>query len=273
MVLLFFAMDREILRRLVVLAVVVTVVAGIGYGALHLFRTIDGRATGLVPAAVDDPVNRGVFIAGGTFMRGTDDVDPDVDPASPYSTADEYPARETTVESFWMQEHEVTNAEFRRFDPSHPFPPGHERHPVVGVTWRQAVAYAESIGGSLPDEWQWEYAARGSGNRVYPWGDEEPTCARAQFADCEPRGTMAVMSRPAGATPDGIHDLAGNAWEWVVPGWFEAGRTPVNTASRRLRGGSFDDAAFFLRAANRNNDFHAGFTSGGVGFRVVWQAR
>jgi eukaryotic-like serine/threonine-protein kinase len=222
------------------------------------------------PAGADDPLNRAILIEGGTFMRGNAEPEVPVHPFSPYSTADERPARRTSVASFWMQQHEVTNEEYRRFDADHAFPPGQERHPVADVTWLQAMAYAESLGGLLPTEWQWEYAARGTDSRKYPWGEEEPTCERAHFADCEPHATIEVMSLPAGATPEGIHDLAGNVWEWVMPEWFEPGRTPVNRASRRMRGGSFGDAAFFLRASNRNNEFYAGYRYAGIGFRVVW---
>jgi len=129
------------------------------------------------------------------------------------------------------------------------------------------MAYAAFVGGTLPTEAQWAFAAKGTEGRKYPWGDSEPTCERAQYGECAPRATIEVMTRPAGATPEGIHDLAGNVWEWVMPDWF---RRPVNDESRRLRGGSFDDEAFFIRASNRNKDFFSGFKYVSIGFRVVW---
>lgn len=221
------------------------------------------------PPGADDPSNRGVFIEGG-IMSDSDDAGADAVRVGPRSTADEGRGGGLRVESFWMQEHEVTNEEFRRYDAGHRFPSGHERHPVVDVTWEEAMAYAASIGGSLPTEAQWEFAARGTEGRKYPWGDSEPTCERAQFGGCGPGGSIEVMTRPDGATPEGIHDLAGNVWEWVMPDWFDPGRTPVNDESRRLRGGSFDDDAFFLRGLNRNNDFPRGFKYVSDGFRVVW---
>jgi formylglycine-generating enzyme required for sulfatase activity len=213
-------------------------------------------------------LNRAIWIEGGTLM-GIDEPEGSVDPASPFSTADEGMGG-AWVPGFWMQQHEVTNEEYRRLDAGHDFPAGHERHPVVDVTWEQAMAYAVSVGGLLPTELQWELAARGPEGRKYPWGAVEPTCDRAHYAGCDPRGTIEVMTRPAGATPEGVHDLAGNVWEWVTPLWFRPGRTPVNDESRRLRGGAFDDDPFFLRATNRNNGFFAGFRDAGVGFRVVW---
>jgi len=218
---------------------------------------------------VADPLNRAILIEGGTFISGSDDWDTIVAPGSPYSKRDEYP-RPRTVPSFWMQEHEVTNQEYRRFDAGHAFLDGEERHPVANVTWREAMAYAVSVGGSLPTEAQWEFAARGPARRKYPWGNSEPTCERVHYGSCDPRGPIAVMARREGATPEGIYDLAGNVAEWVTPIWFEPGRTPVNDDSRRLRGGSFLSPPFALRAADRVRYLRSGFESEDVGFRVVW---
>ncbi|MDX1393553.1 MAG: SUMF1/EgtB/PvdO family nonheme iron enzyme [Gemmatimonadota bacterium] len=176
------------------------------------------------------------------------------------------------VAPFWIQQHEVTNEEYRRFVAEHAYPDSTARYPVTNVTWEQAMAYAVSVGGRLPTETEWEFAARGAEGRTYPWGEDEPTCERAHFQGCGERSPIEVMTRPAGATPEGIHDLAGNVWEWVMPTWFEPGRTPVNDEVRRMRGGSFDDEAFFLRATNRSNDFPAGFRYISDGFRVAWSA-
>ncbi len=218
---------------------------------------------------VVDPLNRAILIEGGTFMSGSDDWDTIVAPGSPYSKRDEYP-RPRTVPSFWMQEHEVTNEEYRRFDAGHAFPVGEERRPVVNVTWREAMAYAVSVGGSLPTEAQWEFAARGVEGRTYPWGNAEPTCEQVHYRSCDPGRPIEVMARPEGATPEGIYDLAGNVAEWVTPIWFDPGRTPVNDDSRRLRGGSFLSPPFALRAADRVRYLRSGFRSEDTGFRVVW---
>lgn len=220
------------------------------------------------PPGAEDSLNRPILMEGGVFVKGSD-LEGDEDPASPFSTSGEDRAR-VRVGSFWVQRHEVTNAEYRRFDPDHAFPPERARHPVDDISWREAAAYAAWRDGLLPTEEQWEFAARGTESRIYPWGDEPPTCDRAHFAGCEPEGTVPVMSHPAGATPEGVHDLAGNVWEWVMPNWFRPGLTPVNDESRRMRGGGYAEPAFFLRAANRSNDFFEGFRSRGVGFRVVW---
>jgi len=260
------ATERRIARRVAVLA---AVLVPSGYAVVRLAAPArpDGPPTSPLGA---DPSNPPILIEGGTFLRGSENIHPDIDPASPFSMIDESPPHPATVEGFWIQQHEVTNEEYGRFDPGHAFPSGEERHPVVDITWREAMSYAVFLGGSLPTEAQWEFAARGTESRRYPWGDAEPTCERAQFEGCDPTGTLEVMSRPEGATPEGIHDLAGNVWEWVMPDWHERGRTPVNDESIRLRGGSYLDEGFFLRASNRNNGFHPRFKWVNIGFRVAW---
>ncbi len=227
----------------------------------------------LPPDAVD-PGNRPILIEGGALPRrrrgrARDPLDEGEAGIGPRSTIGEGGST-APVPAFWIQEHEVTNEEFARHDPSHEFPVGEERHPVANVTWEEARSYAASLGGRLPTEVEWEFAASGPEGRRFPWGDAEPTCELAWHRDCGPRGSVEVMTRPDGATPDGLHDLAGNVWEWVTPNWFDPQRTPVNKETRRLRGGSFDDPPFFLRVVNRNNDFFEGYKYVSVGFRVVW---
>ena len=243
-----------------------------GYAFARLQRPAD-EGPPVPPPGAADPLNPPVYVAGGRFLSGNPDADTVADPGNPFSTEDEGPVRSVDVEPFWIQSHEVTNEEYRRFDPDHAFPAGRERHPVVGVTWRQAMAYARWRGGALPTEEQWELAARGTEARTYPWGEAPPTCERAHFEGCEPEGTVEVTARPAGATPEGIHDLAGNVWEWVMPFWIDPRWPVANDASRRMRGGSFDDAPFFLRPTNRSNGFFAGFRDFGTGFRVAWPAK
>lgn len=248
----------------------------LGYAGIRL---VDRFASGARPSdaaapapprAALDTLNPGIWIAGGVLPASNQHLDTITE--GPFSTRDEG-FRRLEVPGFWIQQHEVTNAEYRRFDPGHAFAPGDARHPVVDVTWEQAMAYARWLGGSLPSEVQWQFAASGTEGREYPWGDAEPTCERAHFAGCRPESTIPVMSLPAGATPQGVYDLAGNVWEWVTPEWFVAGKTPVNHQSRGLRGGSFRSSPFFLRASNRSNDYPSGFEYRTIGFRVVWSVK
>ena len=151
--------------------------------------------------------NPRIFITGGSFQMGSPEGVGD---------PDERRQHQVTVPPFWIQEHEVTNAEYWRFDPSHDrFAPGD--HPVVNVSWYEAVAYAAWLGGSLPTEAQWEFAARGKEGRVYPWGDTpEPSCDRANINTCGGRLAAVKRGRERGKTPEGVYRL-GRQCVGVVP--------------------------------------------------------
>ena len=194
----------------------------------------------------------------------------------PEARDEEKPQHSVTVSDFYLQEHEVTNEEYRRFDPDHD-PDAPDEHPVVNVNWQEAMDYAAWLGGTLPTETQWEFAARGIDGREFPWGDEAPTCERANYSRCR-RTVVAVKSYETGATPEDIYDLAGNVMEWCRD-WYApyepTGQTdptgpPESVSSARvLRGGSFGDRPRDLRAALRsyiypNNRFDF------LGFRVAW---
>ena len=183
------------------------------------------------------------------------------------------PPRFSNLPLFYMDAHEVTNAQYARFldycneNPDHSFfdhllqPPwkkdhvplnwdelskGRPNYPVVGVDWYDAFAYANWLGKRLPTDAEWEKAARGTDGRKYPWGNEwepvlgqrmcngPPTIARTA-ADI-PSGVVAVGSFPRGNSPYGLTDMAGNAREWIGD---EAGSVSEPTAA--CRGGSFAD--------------------------------
>jgi len=187
---------------------------------------------------------------------------------------DERPQHWVTLSPFKMQAHEVTNEEYRRFDRDHD-PDAPPNDPVVNINWYEALAYSAWLGGSLPTEAQWEFAARGEKGRTYPWGDHEPTRTLANYANDQ---LAAAGSHPLGATPEGIQDLAGNALEWCFSRYTgyvaDSLSDPVGPAggathARVLRGGSFVDDAHRIRGAWRYN-LTPSDTLNTVGFRVVW---
>ncbi len=163
-------------------------------------------------------------------------------------------------------------------------------HPVVGVTWYEALAYtrwltevARDAGDlpkgevvTLPSEAEWEKAARGEDAREYPWGDEfEPD--RCNVEESRIGSTSPVGSYPTGASPFGVEDMAGNVWEWTRslyrdypyrPGDGREGLDAGPDESRVLRGGSFGRNAGLARCAYRGWDLPY-LRAGSIGFRVV----
>ncbi|HJY78792.1 MAG TPA: SUMF1/EgtB/PvdO family nonheme iron enzyme [Burkholderiales bacterium] len=137
--------------------------------------------------------------------------------------------------------------------------PGHDEHPVTEVTWAGAAAYCRWRGARLPSEAEWEAAARGREARVFPWGEAMPTPELAVIG--LPSGTtVPVGSRPKGATPEGLLDLAGSLLEWTssldrpYPYRATDGREDARAPGERsARGGNyiFDDTPDKLVAWNR----------------------
>ncbi len=163
-----------------------------------------------------------IAIPAGEFTMGSD-------------VEDERPPHTVFVDGFEMDKLEVTNQEFERFvqetgyvtdaekagDTSwRYYAEGKPQHPVVKVSWNDAVAYCGWAGKRLPTEAEWEKAARGTDARTYPWGNQWDA-AKANAKEAGHRGTTAVGSFPAGASPYGVLDMAGNVAEWTTD-WFKA---------------------------------------------------
>ena len=164
-----------------------------------------------------------------TITLGPDPTDPERSPAHrvdvPAFSMDRY---EVTVEEFtdflnkggrdehydpWMQVPELCGI-VKDGPGSYHVVPGRANYPVVFVRYEGAMAYAMAHGKELPTEAMWERAARGLNGRTYPWGDESITPERANY-DFHYGGTLPVGSLPAGATPEGLYDMCGNAKEWT----------------------------------------------------------
>jgi formylglycine-generating enzyme required for sulfatase activity len=134
--------------------------------------------------------------------------------------------------------------------------PERAQHPINCVDFRQADAYCHYAGKRLPTEAEWEYAARGTDERAYPWGEEVSGCKQAIVGGCL-RGTGPVGQRPENKSPSGAFDMAGNVWEWVSDGWDPAPsgtldpRLPSSTTLGVLRGGGWDFSAPHARTFSR----------------------
>lgn len=219
-----------------------------------------------------------VYIPAGTFQMGSES-----------GGSDEKPVHAVTLNAFWMDEHEITNAMYKlcveakacqpsadaRYYNSNP------NYPVVYVNWNQAKAYCEWVEGRLPTEAEWEYAARGGlAGRKYPWGDEPPVCTPgakngAQFGPCSPDSPINVNTfQPNGY---GLYDMAGNVWEWVND-WYDSAyyqnspaenpQGPANGKYRVLRGGSWSNLDNGLRVSNRDG-YNPDYTGYVIGFRCL----
>lgn len=208
---------------------------------------------------------------------------------------DEQPVHTVYLDAFYIDKYEVTNAQYRKFmDATGHSAPGYwndalvnaPKQPVVGLSWHDAVAYAEWEGKRLPTEAEWEKAARGGlvGKR-YPWGDEAPDAGGVYRANYDPGGFDEdgyFYTSPVGSfAPNGygLYDMAGNVWEWCAD-WRDGGyyaNSPYNNplgpdsgSFRVLRGGSWLYGPGRLRVADRD-DYSPSLTDINIGFRCVSQ--
>jgi formylglycine-generating enzyme required for sulfatase activity/predicted Ser/Thr protein kinase len=198
-----------------------------------------------------------VHVPAGNFYMGSRDSD------DANADGDEKPMHPVYLDEFWIDQYEVTNADFAQFVEATGYQTdaekeehsknwrdaaeGKDNHPVVYVSWNDAVAYCEWLGKRLPTEAEWEKAARGTDGRIWPWGndwDED----KVNSKDAGPGRTKAVGSYPDGASPYGCMDMAGNAWEWAADryqgDYYQAApgnnpQGPDQGVSRVVRGGSW----------------------------------
>lgn len=189
---------------------------------------------------------------------------------------DEYPYHEVLLSSFALDRTEVTVAEYAECvadgactapaditNYDYPCPDLADDYPVVCVDWFQANDYCSWKNALLPTEAQWEKAARGTDERIYPWGNAPPTCTLANHYECGVQ-LLPVGSKPAGASPYGALDMSGNVFEWVSD-WYLASyyvrsphenpTGPATGTRRMIRSSGVNWAA--ARASNRPPDYDA----------------
>jgi formylglycine-generating enzyme required for sulfatase activity len=216
-----------------------------------------------------------VLVPAGEFTMG-----------SPQGDDDEQPVHRVFLDSFYLDTFEVTNGRFAKFvaaiqsEPPWGFadqetPVVHAEQPVRWVNWLEATGYCLWAGKRLPTEAEWEKAARGTDGRPYPWGPEPPTPAHAVFGLKEGTETVSpIGNRDKGRSPYGVHDLAGNLYEWVTD-WYDDAfytlqptinpRGPGEGTAKVQRGGSYINNPYRLRASFRTkgdpteHDPHVGF--------------
>lgn len=230
----------------------------------------------------------------------------------------ERPEHEVLLSSYWIDRYEVTNEQFAHFveatghitvveeqgggqvpagpdtiewkwlegaswrNPLGPFSSleGMERSPVVQVSWFDAAAYCEWVGGRLPTEAEWEHAARGDTRRLYPWGNELPNPELANVMYFHDQ-ILPVESFPEGGTPYGVMGMTGNVAEWMLDtyhpdfygeGFQENPIGPGGEGDKVVRGGSYRTNEIWSMSIKRGVlPPHEGYST--LGFRCVMPAR
>lgn len=252
-----------------------------------------------------------VFVPEGTFLMGSD---PSIDTLA---DNDEFPLHEVELDGFWIDRTEVTNGQYSEFlnaqgnlgeggvtwldigdrdvlielnNGDYISKTDFDNYPVVEISWYGANAYCQWLGGELPTEAQWEYAARGPDGRLFPWGNTIDS-PRANYCDSNCSLDWADMNvndgysevapiatySPEGDSWVGATDMAGNVWEWVSD-WYarnyygEADKDsplgPEIGDFKVMRGGGWNPDASNLRVANRDAntpDLRSDF----IGFRCI----
>ncbi len=226
-----------------------------------------------------------VLIPAGEFIMGSEEG---------IGKKDEHPAHKVYLDAYYIDRYEVTGKQFEAYLQANPkqhptitgwygrkVRPDMTNRPVFGLTWKRCRNYCVWREKRLPTEAEWERAAKGKESRIYPWGDEPPTPARANFNRCcfIMKGMVLTEAGdlPQGKTPEGVFDLAGNVAEWVHD-WYDKNyykvspdknpQGPAKGKYHTIRGGAWNSFSGYLRSSSRYgyndaNDFY------GIGCRCA----
>jgi formylglycine-generating enzyme required for sulfatase activity len=241
-----------------------------------------------------------VEVPAGSFLQGAQASDPSAPGYDPAAAPDEGPPRRREVAGFWMHKYEVrasqvescqqdgacSTDEVQRGGFSNVGREGQGHHPANSITWQGAQQVCRWLGGRLPTEVEWEYAARGQASNRFPWG-EEPRCAgldpsasqsfQGEVAGAEQRCEWTGTLSPADLrlpSPFGLLGMAGNVWEWVDD-WYAADAyahdaAPVSGELRVQRGGGWSSTDPLEHRSAARGRMEPTATLNDVGFRCVW---
>jgi formylglycine-generating enzyme required for sulfatase activity len=201
-----------------------------------------------------------VTVPAGDFAMGCGDTDTQC-------RDDEKPLHQVTLGVFDIDRTDVTQDQYTACVqakacgvPSCDWDCAKTNYPAGCVAWAQAKAYCAWAGKRLPTEAEWEKAARGTDGRLYPWGNDIPDCTHVNMASCGSRAEP-VGNHPAGASPYGALDMAGNVVEMVAD-WYDAGfyntspkdnpTGPATGTRYSGRGGGYKSEAVWMRASARD---------------------
>jgi serine/threonine-protein kinase len=220
------------------------------------------------PAPVSSAPPGMVYIPGGTFTMGRDNA----------PNQEETPAHSVTVAPFYIDKEPVTQAQYSRFlwkGQRFSIGPPHSQAawPATNVSWEDAQAYCGWAvpGGRLPSEAEWEFAARGTDGRLYPWGNSF-TSALVDSLETGLGHPEPVGAHPDAAGPFGVLDMSGNVWEWSAddykPYLGQTSAFAIPDDAKVIRGGAFKSDKEHVTTTTRNLD-HASTRSPLIGFRCA----
>jgi formylglycine-generating enzyme required for sulfatase activity len=275
------ANDRAVIRQrapnrlfvgvaIVLLLLATGVTCVIGYRPRHHASIVSKASTPVVTQNPEYEPPGMVRIPGGRFLMGR----------SGSSHPESSPAHEVALPAFYLDRIPVTNARFRGFlKTSLSAAPSstsardldHDDWPVTRISWDEADAYCLAQGKRLPTEAEWEFAARGTDGRLYPWGENfDPSAVNSRetgLGHPEPAGT-----RQRNVSPYGIMDMSGNVWQWCSDEYrsYPGGHTEfaIPIGAKAIRGGSYQSDRQFVTSVTRNLDLPSA-RSPAIGFRCA----